>query len=327
MNFITKHIKGISIFLFAAAVVAGAAYFTLTKPHSYTFYAFDTFVNLKLYGRGSDKAAKAAESLLLELENELSLYRKKSTTEKINSAPVGEPVAISDEYRKILERAFEISEKSGGAFDITVYPSVELWDVKNRTYPPSDAEIKAAAAKIGYKKLVLTADGVVKTDDVKIDLGGIAKGYGGDRVKELLMEKGIKRGIINMGGNVCTINEKNRKEGWRVGICDPFDISKVITHEEVRDMSVVTSGAYQRYFEYEGVKYHHIISPFNGKPAESDLASVTVICEDGLSGDAVSTAVFVMGSEKGGKLIEEMNLEAIFVKKDGEIVKFRRNSN
>ncbi len=322
MKFVTKHIKSISIIIFILAVILCAVYFQLSKPHSYTFYAFDTFVNLTLYGKNADAVADNAEKLIIKLENELSLYRSGSITDKINSADVGEAVEVSAEYAGILRTALNVSEKSGGAFDITIRPLSMLWDVKNRTSPPSDDEIAVAKKLVGYENLILTENTVTKQSDLKIDLGGIAKGYAADKLKELLVSSGIKKGIINMGGNVCTIGSKNKTEGWNIGICNPSDPSQVICSTKASDMSVVTSGGYQRYFEYSGRKYHHIISPHTGYPADSSLASVSVICESSMLGDALSTAAFVLGKEEGETLIKSFAAKGIIIFSDGEVYRF-----
>ncbi len=320
MNFVTKNIKKISVILFIAVVLCCIVF--SQNSTNYTFYGFDTFVTLTLYGRNTDNAAEKAEGLLISLENELSLYRSGSITNKINNAETGSQVKVPEKYANLLLAALDISEKSGGAFDITIQPLSQLWDVKNRTTPPTEDEILKAKNLVGYKKLIVTDNTVTKTDDVTIDLGGIAKGYAADEIKKLLVSEGIKKGIINMGGNVCTIGKKTGNSGWNIGICNPFDPSQIITDVKVSDSCVVTSGGYQRYFKHGGETYHHIISPYTGYPANSGLSSVSIVCENGMLADALSTAAFILGETEGEKLVKSFRAKGIFVRNDGSVYSF-----
>ena len=198
---------------------------------------------------------------------------------------------------------------------------MQLWDIKNRITPPTGDEISEALRKVGYDKISLSGNVLTKNAETGIDLGGIAKGYAADVIKELLLREGIKKGIINLGGNIATIGGKTAKKDWIIGITDPFSVDSACTETQVRDMSVVTSGGYQRYFEFCGKRYHHIISPQTGYPAENTLASVTVICENSMLGDALSTAVFILGEEDGKALLDQYGAKGIFVRNDGTIIK------
>lgn len=320
MNFITKNIKYISFAVCLLVIASIFIYSEYTKPQTHTFYAFDTFVSLTLYGKNAKNASAEAEQMMIRLENEFSMYRSGSYTFLINNAEINSPVKVSGEYAALLKKSVELCRKSHGAFDISVAPLSALWDVKNRTVPPGAAEIAAAAAKLGCDKLEITDDSVTKKADVKIDLGGIAKGYAADRLKETVKSAGVSKGILNLGGNVCVIGGKSPSKDWTVGITDPFDTSKIYTDVKVRDTSVITSGGYQRYFEYNSKIYHHIISPYTGYPAESDLASATVIYDDATAGDALSTAVFVLGSSEGEKLLREFNAGGVLIKCDGTVI-------
>ena len=172
--------------------------------------------------------------------------------------------------------------------------------------------------KRDMKKLMLDGNTLTKTD-VSMDFGGVLKGFAADKVRKIANNYGIKSGIVNLGGNVCLIGSKKGKP-WTVGIVNPFSPGEVYLTVDAEDTNIITSGAYQRYFEYEGEIYHHIISPKTGHPAESDVASATVISKDGTLADALSTAIFVLGSEKGVEIANEYGVDIIIIKKDGSVI-------
>lgn len=317
MNFLTKNIKIISICLFV--LVALTAFFLFNnKDTQKNIFTFDTFISINLNGKNSSATADKIESVLLEMEKEYSKYRTDSVVSQFNSSPEGEKTKISDEMANLILRCSNISSKTGDAFDITTSALSDLWQVKTATAPPSSTDIELAIKKTGYKKISLDENALLKTD-AEIDFGGVLKGYAADKIRNIAQENGIKSGIVNLGGNVCLIGSKNGKP-WTVGIVNPFEIDKVYLTVEVENTNVITSGAYQRYFESGGKIYHHILSPETGYPAESDLASVTVISPDGTLADALSTAIFVQGSKKGLETAKQFGIEVIMIKKDGSII-------
>ena len=317
MNFLTKNIKHISICIFV--LVALSAFFLLNKKDtSKTFFVFDTFANIDLSGKNSVTATSEIEHLLLELESQFSKYRSDSLVSQFNSLSQGEKIKITDEMSRLILRCNEISSKTDGAFDITTSALSDLWQIKTKTAPPSLYEIESVLKKTGYERISLDSNFLLKTD-TEIDFGGVLKGYAADKVRYLAESYGIKSGIINLGGNVCLIGSKNGKP-WTIGIVNPFETDKVYLTVEAENTNVITSGAYQRYFEYNGELYHHILSPETGYPANSDLASVTVISTDGTLADALSTAIFIQGSVKGLKTAKNFNVEVIMIKKDGSVI-------
>lgn len=199
----------------------------------------------------------------------------------------------------MLLYAREISARTGGAFDVTIEPVVALWgfygDVQR---VPEQAELDAALPLVGASKLTVTETQVSGLPGQGIDLGGIAKGYASNRVAERLAACGVTGALISLGGNVQAVGGKPDGSAWRIGVRDPMDESGVVGVVEARDKAVVTAGSYQRYFLCDGVRYHHIIDPATGRPAESGLVSATVLCGDGAYADALSTALFVMGAER-----------------------------
>lgn len=314
MNFITKHIRTISIILFLA-VLSVFFIFSIPKEETKSVFVFDTVAQIKLSGKNAKKTVKEMEIVLLNLENEYSKHKPDSITYKFNHLAEGEYVTLSADMQSLISLSAQISEKTDGAFDITTSPLSDLWDVKNATAPPSKEDIEKALNKVGYKKLDLKGSILTKTL-AELDFGGILKGHASDKIRQTAEENGVKEGIINLGGNVCIIGEKPKT----IGIVNPFSPDDVYATIEVSDTNVITSGAYQRYFEYDGKIYHHILSTQTGNPAQTDLASATVISRKGAVADALSTAIFVAGSEKGLELAKAFNVEVLLIKKDGSII-------
>lgn len=208
-----------------------------------------------------------------------------------------------DEIISIVKRACRISEKTDGAFDITVAPLCDIWGFWDKNFRvPTEKETAEALKKTGYDKIFLSDEGVILPDGFSLDLGAVAKGYTGDLIRDMLTEKGTKNALISLGGNIVALGTKDGRNPWSIGIKNPFG-DGYAGYVEVTDKSVVTSGGYERFFQSNGIKYSHIINPKTGKPADSDIASVTVISSDGFLADALSTAFYVLGSKKSESLI------------------------
>ena len=240
---------------------------------------------------------------------------------RINHAG-GEPVEVSEDTAAVLRCAQAVSERSGGAFDVTIAPASTLWDFESGSAVLPDADILAeAAGHIGYTKMVLDGTTVTLPAGMMIDLGGIAKGYIADQVKKYLEDRGVKHAILSFSGNVVAIGTKPDGSEWKVGIQDidqPTGTSMLVTRNT--GTSAVTSGIYERGFDLDGVRYHHLLSPFTGWPAQNELAAVTIFSDSSMIGDALSTASFVLGTEKGLELIESLEgVEALFIARDRAI--------
>lgn len=256
-----------------------------------------------------DDIINGAFSLCEDLERTLSKNVKDSEVYRLNNTEGF--VSVSPDTLKTVERALYYSELSGGKFDITIAPVSALWDFKNQVVPDRN-EIAEALKNVDYHSVEIK-DGGISLDGKQIDLGGIAKGYIADKATEYLKENGVKKALINFGGNICMIGQYN------IGIKKPFDDS-VIASIEIKDKCAVTSGIYERYIEKDGNTYHHILDPKTGYGVENELAAVTVIGEKALDCDALSTVCMLLGAEDGLEIINRTaDTEAVFIDRDGGI--------
>ena len=273
-----------------------------------TRFALDTVVTLT--ADCDEDTLNGAFSVCSDYEKLLSRTVENSDVYKLNQSSGF--TEISEETLKIIERSIYFSEISSGKFDITVCPVSMLWDFENQVVPSRD-EIAEALKNVDYEAIEIK-ENKINLNGKKIDLGGIAKGYIADKLKDYFTENGVKKGIINLGGNVVVFGKE-----YRVGIKKPFseDIAAVLL---LKDKSAVTSGIYERYIKKGDEFYHHIIDTKTGYGVENELASVTIIGENSLDCDALSTVCMLMGTEKGLEIIENTEgTEAVFINKNGEI--------
>ena len=289
--------------------------------------AMDTAMIFTAYGVNSTKADYAAEEEVYRLEAMLSRTDEESQVARLNSQGTAD---IDAELWGLIETAMAYSEATGGAFDITVAPVLLAWGFTTDEYQvPSQAELEALLPAVGVEHIRClgeNTDGTVTValdPGTQIDLGAIGKGYASDRVAAIFEEYEVPRGLIRLGGSVLAIGDRPDGEAWRVGIQDPdSQEGGYLAIVEVADQAVVTSGDYQRYFEQDGQRYCHIMDPATAAPADSGVDSVTIVGSDGTVCDALSTALYVMGEEKGAQFWKdhpELNFEAIFVSQDGSI--------
>lgn len=256
-----------------------------------------------------DDIINGAFSLCENLEHTLSKTLKDSDVYKLNNTEGFVPV--SEDTLKTVERALYYGDLSGGRFDITIAPVSALWDFKNQVVPSRD-EISEALQNVDYHSVEIK-DGEISLNGSQIDLGGIAKGYIADKAAEYLKEKGVKKALVNFGGNIRTVGRYN------IGIKKPFDDS-VIASIELSDKCAVTSGIYERYIEKDGKIYHHILDPKTGYGVENELAAVTVIGEKALDCDALSTICMLLGTEDGLEIINNTaDTEAVFIDRENNI--------
>lgn len=266
-----------------------------TSSQSQELYAMDTVMTLTAYGPQAETAlADAAD----EIERLDALWSISSSDGEIARLNADKQAALSDDTIALMKRAQEISASTGGLFACTIEPVMEAWGFTNGNYTvPDTATLQSLLAHVDDTQIAIDGSTVTIPTDVKVDLGGIAKGFTSDRVMELFAADGVESGIISLGGNVQTLGTKPDGSLWRVGIQDPDDSSDIIATIEVADKAVITSGGYQRYFEQNGTTYHHIIDPRTGMPANSGLTSVTIVSDDGTLADGLSTSLFIMGKE------------------------------
>ena len=295
-------------------------------PLTRTGFFFDTVITISLYDTDDEAVLDACDSLMLECENRLSRTRENSDIWNINHAK-GEAVEVSEETITLIKDALAYCELSDGAFDITIAPVVSLWDfhLENDPQVPDAGAISEAVTHVDYTMIKIDDEKntVALTDpDAGIDLGAIAKGYISDLLREEILKQGCGSALINLGGNVLAVGTKPDGSDWNIGIRRPFAESAydIIAKVAVDDMSVITSGTYERYFEQDGVLYHHILDPSTGYSVNNGLTSVTILSENGTDGDALSTTCFVLGPEKGMELVESLDgIEAMFIADDDTI--------
>lgn len=294
--------------------------------------AMGTVIVQKLYT--ADRQSRAPQEimeLLRELE-EQELSRRLDTSEvwDLNAgAGRAEGSPVSSSMEKILEGCLEMWQKSQGAFDVTLGPVVELWDIDGWAAgengedfsPPEDSRLAEALERCGSGRMELKDGVLLLPEGMQLDLGAVGKGVAMDRIRSYLLEnKEITGAIISLGGGVVTYGRKPDGEGWVVGIADPADSASIVgTLMLEGEWFVSTSGDYERYIERNGVRYHHIIDPATGRPADSGTAGVTILAGNGFLSDALSTACFILGEEKGMALAESCGAEALFVSRDGRI--------
>lgn len=298
------------------------------EPISKTGFYFDTVIQLVIYEEEDSTLLDTCFAYCEEFEKKISRTLPDSEISRINQAK-GKPVQVSDETIELLQTGIAYGELSGGTFDITVAPLSNLWNFKDDKHVlPTKAELHEACSHVDYRKIHIEGNEVTLQDpEAAIDLGGIAKGYMADKLKDFLLSQGVERGMINLGGNVLTIGQKADGSAWNIGIRRPFDEKNgVMTSVSVQDSSVVTSGSYERYFRTEdGRLYHHILDPKTGYPCDTELYSVTILSEESVDGDALSTICFALGLEKGKALIEKMDgVEALFVTDTYEVIDTRK---
>ena len=283
------------------------------------FY-FDTVVTLTLYGAPQglmEQVWMACE----RYENLLSKTVEGSDVQRINASH-GEPVTVDPETWTILQRAKEISELTGGAFSVTIAPLSAQWDFTGGTNRmPTDEERLAALPLVDDEKLVLgEGNTVTLPEGMEIDLGGIAKGYIADQVAAMIADK-VHGATLSFGGNVYAIGLKPDGTAFNLGIQDPSGATgSSIAVVQATEVSLVTSGIYERYFFVGDTRYHHILDPQTGLPADSDLASASILNVSSMDADALATACIVLGLDQGKALLEELGYDGVFIQRDGAIV-------
>ena len=285
-------------------------------------FAMDTYMTVTAYGEKAQDAVDAAEAEIERLDTLLSTGNAGSEIVKLNEQ---KSATLSEDGGYLVKRALELNKETDGAFDIAIYPVMEAWGfpIQNFRVPSAD-ELTGLlkhvdAAKISYDKD--TREISFEDDQMKIDLGGIAKGYTSSRIMDIFKENGITSGLVNLGGNVQALGTKTDGSNWRVAVQSPDDTEDYLGVLSIRDKAVITSGGYERYFEQDGVTYHHIIDPKTGYPAENGLVSVTIVSSDGTLADGLSTSLFIMGEEKAAEFwkAHSNEFEAIFATDDGTI--------
>lgn len=287
------------------------------KKQSAVGFYLDTVVTLTAYLDDAQVLRDALE-VCGEYEKLLSRTIEGSDVWNINHAGGG-AVTVSDATLEILECARQVSALSGGLFDVTIAPVSTLWDfTSGAAMLPDAGMIAEAAGRVDISKLEIDGNRVTLPEDMMIDLGGIAKGYIADAVKQYLIDRGVQSAILSFGGNIVAIGMKPDGSPWKVGIQDiDRPTGEYMLVAENFGGSTVTSGIYERGFDLDGVRYHHILDPNTGWPVQNELASVTIFSESSMWGDALATSAFALGTEAGGAMIEGLEgIEAVFIARD-----------
>ncbi|MDR2953107.1 MAG: FAD:protein FMN transferase [Treponema sp.] len=281
-----------------------------------------TVCSITLFYQAKESVYQAVFSRLREIDNRMSMNLPDTDVARVNDAAGITPVKVHDDVFEVIQRAAYYAAISNGAFDPTVGPLVALWGIGGENpRVPSQDEIDAVLPLINWRDMELdreTNSVFLKRLGMAIDMGAIAKGYAADEAAAIIRKAGIKRAIIDLGGNILTVGEKKDKSLWKVGLQAPREergsYFGIVTGLE---QSLVTSGDYEKYFESGGIRYHHILSPFDGYPVRNGLAGVTIITRNSIDADALSTTVFALGYEKGLALINSIeDAEAVFVFED-----------
>lgn len=288
-------------------------------------FCMGTIISQRVYGENAEIAARKVEDEMKRLESLMSFFLESSEITRLNRAAGKHEVELGCEVMYVLNRAKYYSELCSGAFDITIGPVAKLWGIfTDHAKVPSQEEIDKALSFTGYKDITINNSlGTAKLEKTgeSVDLGAIAKGYAADKAIEIYKQQGIKSAFINLGGNVMALGNKPEGSPWMIGIQNPIlQRGQCLGAVQITDKTIVTSGDYVRYFEKDNVRYHHILDPRTGYPANSGLISATIVSEKSIGADALSTAIFILGLEQGMELINSMkDMEAIFITKDKEI--------
>ena len=318
--------KRVVSILLCVALLTGLCACKSNEYDTLELTAMNTVMQITVFNNSETDSAeilKEMEECIRHMDSLMNVNDEDSDISKINLASSGDTVKVDADTARILQDALEAYEYTDGLFDIRLQPVISLWGFDNGKYGvPEDEAVRDALNSIseGGYTVDLTNNTVTLNGNTELVLGGIAKGYLGDALLRMANEKGVSA-LINLGGNIVLCGEKPDGSPWSVGIKNPLDTENIAcTFECEGNRSVVTSGAYERYFEYGGKTYHHIIDPATGYPADSDLLSVSVIGAEGTVCDCLSTALFVAGKEKAIELIKEFDsYEFILITEDNEI--------
>lgn len=285
--------------LLLAVIIIGRNTSKQEQSYNQQLFAMDTYMSLTAYGENAKEAVEASVEEIQRIEQLISIGFDSSEVSKLNQQGEGN---ASEDTQILLQKSMELWEKTDGVFDISIYPVMKLWGFADENYKvPKEDELRETlklvdAGKISYDEGAHRIS--FEQKGMAIDFGGIGKGYTSNRVMEVFKEYGVKSGIINLGGNVQTLGSHTDQSKWNVAIKDPMHTEDMLGTLKIANQAVITSGGYERYFEENGKTYHHIIDPATGYPADSGILSATIISEDGMLADGLSTSLFIMGIDK-----------------------------
>jgi len=291
-------------------------------------YALGTIINLKAYGNKAEKAIDEAIEKLNHIDDKMSAFKADSEISKINSnaGTLLEEIVSKDTYF-VVKNAVKYSEILEGTFDPTIRPLVKLWSIGTKEeIIPEKFQIEETRKLVNYKDVILNENKnsiMLKQKKQALDVGGIAKGFAADEVRDIFHKNNVKSALIDLGGNIFALGSKEDGTPWRVGIQNPFKPrGEYVGILSVKNKSVVTSGNYEKYFMKDGQRFHHIIDPKTGYPSQSKIISATIISDNSIDGDGLSTGIYILGIDKAMKIMETIaGVEAIFITEDKKIYK------
>lgn len=289
------------------------------------FYCLGTIISLTAYGSLAEIAINKSEERLKDIDDKMSVFKPDSEISKINFLAGKQFQKVSSDTYFVIKKAVYYSGLSHGTFDPTIRPLVKLWSIgKDNFKIPTNYEIKENLKLINYKDIIWDENSssiMLKNKMQSLDVGGIAKGYAADEINKIFNKYKIKSGIIDLGGNIYTVGKKTNGDNWNIGIQNPITSrGSYVGILSLSNKSIVTSGGYERYSTEGNKIYHHILNPKTGYPAENEIISTTVISDNSIDGDGLSTGLYIMGLTKSIKLIESLDgIDAIFITKDNKV--------
>lgn len=305
--------KSLIAIILCAVIVFGIVSYDFISGRSScekTSVAMGTVVTVKLFGFGAKNDLDKIETEINGLENSVLSWRKEgSDVYRINKGS-GAQVSVSPDTVKIIGQCIDISDDCDGVFDITIGNVTKLWDFGGDNQRlPSDDEIKTALGSVGYKNVSISGNAVQIKKGQSLDLGAVGKGFVCDKIKELLDKGRTKSAVVSVGGSLLIYGNRT----FSVGIINPDNDKQSMGTLKLKDTCVSTSGNYEKYFEQDGKRYHHILNATTGYPATSEFKSVTVVCESGLISDALSTVCYIAGYRKSVEILKKFDAEAVFI--------------
>ena len=290
-------------------------------------YALGTIINLKAYGKNVEKVVNEAIEKLNNIDDKMSAFKENSEISKINLKAGIDSELVSKDTFKVIDASIKYSKILDGTFDPTIRPLVELWSIGTKEARiPGKNEIEEILSLVNCNDVILDKNNYsikLKHENQALDVGGIAKGFAADEVMDIFLKHNIKSALIDLGGNIFALGDKIDGTAWRVGIQNPFKPrGEYIGILSVKNKSIVTSGNYERYFMKDGRRFHHIIDPKTGYPSQSKIISATIISDNSIDGDGLSTGAYIIGIDKAMKIIEAIDgIDAIFITEDKKIYK------
>lgn len=307
------------------AVVLGFSLFLSASKKDYenstkNALSMNTIITVRTYGENTAPLNETLISIINQLDGAISRFEENSLIYELNE----NKSLQSNDIANLLLLCNEVSANSGGVFDVTIGPVSSLWKFGTEEESlPDEKKIEEKLSFVDYGKIRINHSSIEISDGQEIDLGAVGKGYACDLIKEYLQKSDVKGAVVSVGGSILAYGEKNKaKDPWTVAVKHPRKENAFLGTLSVKEGFISTSGDYERYFEKDGKRYHHILDATTGISAESDLISVTVLCDNGALSDALSTACFILGKDEGRKLIEKYEshgASAVFVDKNEEI--------